>query len=117
MGNVAEIQQAFAMANQANLSREELEELEHQAMFIQDQRGAIIKATQQGIEQGIQQGIEQGIEQGIQQGIEQGVQQGRQATQLEIARQLLPMLEDEAIATTTGLPISEIEALRQQGGL
>ena len=33
-------------------------------MFLEDQRGAILK----GIEQGIQQGIEQGIEQGIQQG-------------------------------------------------
>ena len=41
MGDIPEIQQAFAIANQANLSPEELEELEHQAIFIQDQRGAI----------------------------------------------------------------------------
>ena len=56
MGDVEEIQQAFAMANQANLSPEELDELEHQMMFIQDQRGAITKATQQGIQQGLQRG-------------------------------------------------------------
>ncbi|MEG4219972.1 DUF4351 domain-containing protein [Microcoleus sp. Pol12A6] len=37
-------------------------------MFIQDQHGAITKATRIGIEQGIRQGIEQGIEQGIRQG-------------------------------------------------
>ncbi len=111
MSNVAEIQQAFAMANKANLSREELDDLEHQLIFIQDQRGAIIKATRQGIEQGIQQGIEQGIEQGVQ----QGIQQGQQATQLAIAQRLLAILDDEAIAATTGLSVPEIQALRQAG--
>jgi predicted transposase/invertase (TIGR01784 family) len=93
MGDVVEIQQAFAMANQANLSPEELDELEHQLMFIQDQRGAMTKATQQGIQQGIQQ--------------------GRQATQVEIARRLLGVMDDDAIAATTGLPVAEIQALRQ----
>jgi len=94
MGDVTEIQQAFVMANRANLSQEELDELEHQSIFIQDQRGAITKATQQGIEQGIQQ--------------------GRQEAQLEIARQLLGVMEDGAIADVTGLALSQIQALRQQ---
>ncbi len=92
MGNVVEIQQAFAMANQANLAREELDELEHQAIFIQDQRGAITKATQQGRQA--------------------GRQEGRQEVQVEIARRLLAILDDAAIAATTGLPVSEIQALR-----
>ncbi len=47
LGAVTEIQQAFDMANQATLTPEELDEIEHQAFFIQDQRGAIAKATQQ----------------------------------------------------------------------
>ena len=41
-------------------------------MFIQDQRGAITKATRLGMEEGIRRGIRQGIRQGIEQGIEQG---------------------------------------------
>ncbi len=90
MGDVAEIQQAFAIANRANLSEEELDELEHQSIFIQDQRGAITKATKQGI------------------------QQGRQEVQWEIARRLLGVMEDGAIAQTTGLSLTEIQALRQQ---
>ena len=90
MGDIPEIQQAFAIANQANLSPDELEELEHQAIFIQDQRGAIAKATQQGR------------------------QEGRQETQREIAQRLLGMMEAEAIAQITGLSLLEIQALRSR---
>ncbi len=96
MGAVEEIEQAFAMANRATLTEEELDELEHQLIFIQDQRGAITKATEQGIQQGRQEGR----------------QEGRRETQLEIARQLLTVMEDEAIAQATGLAIADIQALR-----
>ena len=60
LGNVPELRQAFAIANEANLEPDELEDLERREIFIQDQRGAITKATRIGIEQGIRQGIEQG---------------------------------------------------------
>jgi predicted transposase/invertase (TIGR01784 family) len=89
MANVPALEQAFAMANQANLTREELEELEHQVIFIQDQRGVITKARKQGREE------------------------GREQERLAIARQLLPLLDDAAIAQTTGLAIAEIQRLRQ----
>jgi predicted transposase/invertase (TIGR01784 family) len=92
LGEEVAIAQAFAIANQAGLSREELEAFEHQAIFIQDQRGAITKATQQGIEQGIEQGANQ--------------------MKIDIARRLLGVLDDEAISQTTGLSIAEIQALR-----
>lgn len=39
--DITAIQQAFAIANEANLTPDELDELERQSMFIQDQRGAI----------------------------------------------------------------------------
>jgi predicted transposase/invertase (TIGR01784 family) len=93
LDDVDAIYQAFVLANQANLSREELEELEHQVMFIQDQRGAITKATKQAQQE--------------------GRQEGWQEAQLEIARRLLPVLDDATIATTTGLPVSEIQRLRE----
>jgi predicted transposase/invertase (TIGR01784 family) len=56
MGTVPEIQKAFSIANEANLSYQELEDLEKREMFIEDQRGAIIKGIQEGIAQGITQG-------------------------------------------------------------
>ena len=60
MGTVPEIQKAFSIANEANLSYQELEDLEKREMFIEDQRGAIIKGIQEGRNQGIVQGKLQG---------------------------------------------------------
>jgi predicted transposase/invertase (TIGR01784 family) len=93
MGEVPEIRQAFERANQANLNRTELDELERQVFFIYDQQGAINKATQQGLQQGLQQGAQQ--------------------TQQDIARRLLFVLEDEMICQTTGLTLEEVQELRQ----
>ncbi|MCA6506143.1 MAG: transposase, partial [Pseudanabaena sp. M176S2SP2A07QC] len=86
--SVPEIKQAFAIANQANLSSEEIDELEHQEIFIQDQRNVVKKALNQGIEQ------------------------GKLETQLAIAQQLLDVLDDAAISRTTGLSIEQIAKLR-----
>ncbi len=49
MAIVPEIQKAFAIANEINFSVQELEDLEKREMFIEDQRGAIIKGKQDGI--------------------------------------------------------------------
>jgi hypothetical protein len=93
MGEVAEIQQAFEMANQATLTPEELDELEHQLFFIQDQRGAIARATQLAR------------------------QEERRQTQCEIARRLLGSMGDAAIAKMTGLAIADIQKLKQSENL
>jgi predicted transposase/invertase (TIGR01784 family) len=84
MGAVAEIQQAFDMANQAGLTPEELDEFEHQWMYIQDQQGAISYA--------------EGI--------------AAKKMQRSIALNLLSKLDDEAISQTTGLTVEEIRSLR-----
>jgi predicted transposase/invertase (TIGR01784 family) len=92
MDNIPEIHKAFDLANQGNLSREELEDLERREMFVYDQQGAILKATLAGIEQGIEQ--------------------GRQEEKLAIARQLLPRLHDATISQITGLSLEDIMNLR-----
>jgi predicted transposase/invertase (TIGR01784 family) len=56
MGIVPEIGKALRIANQANLSSEELEDLEKREMFLEDQRGAIIKGRQEGRQEGIKEG-------------------------------------------------------------
>ncbi|MEZ2229720.1 Rpn family recombination-promoting nuclease/putative transposase [Microcoleus sp.] len=64
MSTVPEIERAFQIANDTNMNQKELDELQNQEFWIQDQQGAIDLGIQQGIEQGMQQGIEQGIQQG-----------------------------------------------------
>ncbi|MDB9514275.1 Rpn family recombination-promoting nuclease/putative transposase [Kamptonema animale CS-326] len=92
MDNIPEIHKAFEIANQVNLSREELEDLERRELFIYDQQGAIIKAAQEGIEQGIEQ--------------------GRREEKLAIARQLLLRLDDATISQITGLSLEDVLSLR-----
>ena len=49
---------------------------------------------------------------GMEKGLEKGLEQGREKEKLEIAKNLLAMLDNAAIAKTTGLNIDDIEALR-----
>lgn len=96
IGSVAEIRQAFDIANQAGLTREELDLIERQLMYIQDQRGALTYATRVAREQGLEQGLEQ----------------GRQDMQRSIAQNLLQTLNNAAINKITGLTLDEIRLLR-----
>ncbi|MEG4859161.1 hypothetical protein QUB75_16345 [Microcoleus sp. K1-B6] len=102
METVSEIQQAFAIANETNLNPEELADLEEREMFILDQQGVLLK------------GIEKGIAQGIAEGREEGVALGMKKKGLEIARQLLNVLDNQTISQTTGLSVENIQNLWQE---
>jgi hypothetical protein len=91
MGEVAEIREAFQIANLAGLSPEELDIYERKMMFIHDQRNAILKAERLGEARG----------------------EARMAR--EIARRLLGQFNDQQIADITGLPLTEVAALRTEG--
>jgi len=54
--SIPEIQTAFSIASRTNLTLKELEELEKREMFLEDQRGAIIKGMQEGRKEGIIEG-------------------------------------------------------------
>ncbi len=110
MERIPEIKKAFEIANQASLSREELEDLEKREIYIHDQRNAIKKA----LKQGIQQGLEKGRKEGIQQGIKQGLQQGRQEAIIEIAKRLLTVLDPETVSQNTGLSLEEIQQIQAE---
>ncbi len=83
MGEIPEIKKAFYIANQANLTIEELEDQEKSEIFIQDQRGAISKAIKDGFQQGIQQ------------------------NKIEMAKKMLNLVDDQTICQVTGLSLAE----------
>ncbi len=84
MNLVPEIKQAFEIANEINLTRDELEGMAKQEIFIHDQRNAIKKALNTGKTEG----------------------------KLEMAKQLLDVLDDAAISRASGLSLDEIMKLR-----
>ena len=59
---ISAIKKAFAIANQANMTRAELDDLEHRAIFIHDQRNTIKKGERLGRESGLKEGREEGCE-------------------------------------------------------
>jgi len=83
-----ELQKAFYIANQVNLTLDELEDQEKSEIFIQDQRGAITKA------------------------LSQGKQEGSEQKAYEIARRMLGAFDEETIARMTGLTLNDLRSLR-----
>jgi predicted transposase/invertase (TIGR01784 family) len=84
MDNIPEMKKAFYIANQANLTLEELDDQEKSEFFIQDQRVAVSKALKQGLQQ----------------------------QKVEIARKMLNLMDDRTICEVTGLAIAELELVR-----
>ena len=118
MENVSEIQQAFAIANETNLNAEELKDLEDRERYIMDQQGILRKGIEEGLAQGREEGLEEGREQGLEEGREQGREEGlalgMREKALEIARQLLNVLDNQTISETTGLSVEDIQNLREE---
>jgi predicted transposase/invertase (TIGR01784 family) len=84
MGDEPAIEHAFQVAQQSKLTRKELEIVEKSQMLLHDNRNALLYAEQQG----------------------------KLKAKLEIAKQLLDVLDVETIAQKTGLTVAEIESLR-----
>jgi predicted transposase/invertase (TIGR01784 family) len=89
MEEISELKEAFTIANEANLSPAELEDLGKREMVIEDQRNAVRK------------------------GIEEGMEAGRLEKALEIAKQFLDVVDDQTLSQKTGLTLEEIQQLRQ----
>ena len=127
------IQKALNTVNEASMSKEELELQHKRKEFISVQKLAVLKADkdgfrkglregleqglekglEQGLEKGLEQGLEQGLEKGLEQGLEQGLAQGEKNKALEIAKNLLDVLDNETISLKTGLSVDRIEVLRR----
>ena len=80
------LKKAFNIANEANLTKEELELQYKRKEFISIQKLAIVKAENEG----------------------------RMKEKIEIAKNLLDILDNETISQKTGLDVKEIERLRKQ---
>lgn len=88
IGEVPEINHAFEVARQSNLTKKELEMLEKREIFLHDSKNAILKAQLDG------------------------EAKGRREKTIEIARSLVGILDVQTISQTTGLSVAEVEQLR-----
>ncbi len=107
LDQIPEIHQAFALANEAQLTVEERDRLDREIFFIYDQQ-----KLKDSVNQALIKGLEQGLEQGRGEGEEKGRVEATIATQKDIARRLLDVMDDQTIAQTTGLSVEEVRCLR-----
>ncbi len=105
MSEVPEIKKAFEIASIATMQPSELEDLEKREIYIHDQRNAVKKAEKVG--------RELGLEEGRKLGLEEGHELGMKESQVEIAKRLIDVLNEETISQTTGLSLEEVQKLKQ----
>jgi predicted transposase/invertase (TIGR01784 family) len=104
-----EFLEAFEIATQQTWNKKELEVYDYMSMKEYDEINALETATAKGLKKGLEKGLKKGREEGLKEGLEKGTLQ----RSLDIARNLLDVLDNETIALKTGLNIEQIEKLRK----
>lgn len=101
-----ELKKAFDIANEANLSVEELELQHKKKDWIYIQKSSIELATKTGLKQGIEEGRKEGRKEGMEEGRKEGINKASTAIALNL---LEKGIDIATIAEVTGLSESVIE--------
>ena len=64
LGKVSEIELALNLASQANMTVEEFDIVDRRGIMLQDEKGKLTYAEEEGLKRGLEQGLKQGLEQG-----------------------------------------------------
>jgi Domain of unknown function (DUF4351) len=110
MSKVPALNKALEIANRANSSREELEEIDKRTMWFADQEGLEIKAKEIGIEIG----KEIGRAEGEQIGIEKGQKQQSINLITKITRRKFGEIPAEILTKIEGLSLEQLELLGEE---
>ena len=98
--DIKEFKLAFDVATQTKWGKDEMRLYDYMGLKAYDEINALRTAEKKALKKGLEQGLEQGLE------------KGRKERDIEIAKNLLDILDDETIALKTGLNIKIIQDLR-----
>ena len=111
------LEEAFNVLAQGNWSKKELEAYDRYLDAIRSAASQLETAEEigmaKGMAKGMAQGMAKGMAQGEAQGEAQGMAKGERKKTLEIAQELLDILDAPTIAKKTGLTLQEIEELKK----
>ncbi len=99
--DIKEFNEAFEIVTQTTWDTKELEVYDYISLKEFDEINALRTAERKGMEKGLEQGMEKGLE------------QGERNKQLEIAKNLLDVLDDATIVQKTQLDIQSVKHLRE----
>ncbi len=127
METVPELEKAFQIANEANSSLKELQDMEAEERAIQEQRGIVSRGIEEGLarariqlmregrQAGIQEGMQAGRQAGIQEGREEGIQEGIKAGQRALIMRMLErrvgVVNPDVVSRIGELSIEQLESL------
>jgi predicted transposase/invertase (TIGR01784 family) len=118
MSKVPALNKALEIANRANSSREELEEIDKRTMWFADQEGLEIKAKEIGRAEGIIEGEKIGIEKGRAEGEQIGIEKGQKQQSInlitKITRRKFGEIPDEILTKIEGLSLEQLELLGEE---
>ncbi|MEG4485014.1 Rpn family recombination-promoting nuclease/putative transposase [Microcoleus sp. D2_18a_B4] len=126
METVPELEKAFQIANEANLSLKEFEDMEAQEMAIEEQRGIITRGVEEGLERALEpaleralepariQAMQEGIQAGRQEGIQEGIRAGQRALILRLLERRLGAVNPDVVSRIGELSVEQLESLVEE---
>ncbi len=130
METVPELEKAFQIANEANLSLKELQDMEAEERAIQEQQGIVSRGIEEGLErariqlmregmqagrqEGIQEGRQEGIQEGRQEGIQEGIKAGQRALIMRLLERRVGTVNPDVVSRIGELSVEQLESLVDQ---
>ena len=109
---IPEFNEAFLIATRYKWNKEDMRVYDWVAMKERDEENALRKARDTALAKGMAEGLAEGREEGREEGLAQGIEKGEQQAKIQIAKNLLDILDNTTISLKTGLSIKDIENLR-----
>ncbi len=110
METVPELEKAFQIANEANLSLKEFEDMEAQEMAIEEQRGTVSR----GIEEGLERAVEGALEGARAQLMQEGIRAGQRALILRMLERRVGEVSPDAVSRIGELSVEQLESLVEE---
>ena len=122
METVPELEKAFQIANEANLSLQELQDMETEERAIEEQRGIVSRGIEKGLEraraqlmrEGIQAGRQEGMQAGRQEGMQAGIIAGQRALILRLLERCIGSVNPDVVSRIGELSIEQLESLVEE---
>lgn len=122
METVPELEKAFQIANEANLSLKELQDMEAEERAIQEQQGIVSRGIEEGLErarvqlmrEGMQAGRQAGIQEGRQEGMQEGIRAGQRALILRLLERRVGTVNPDVVSRIGELSVEQLESLVEE---
>ncbi len=114
LGEVSEIELALNIANQAKMTVEELEAVDRRSIFLQDEKGRLAYAKEEGRLEGKEEGLKEGKAEGLKEGLKEGQIQQALSLAIRLVRKRFGEIPEAIISKVEGLPLDALESLTEE---